>query len=89
VEQVGAVSADLLFPLALTSVILGHAAGLLAWRKRRQGVAFWRWMFDPLYFVRPSYYDTRLSAIRVVAGVFFLVGVIALILLVLGEARGA
>jgi hypothetical protein len=83
------VRTDILFPLMLVAVVLGHAAGLLAWRKRREGIAFGRWLWDPFYFVRPSYYDDKPSAIQVVAGVCFLVGVVALILLVLGAARSA
>jgi len=73
----------------MLAVVLGHAAGLFAWRKRRSGVAFWLWMTDPFYFIRPSYYGTRVTAIQALAGVLLLAGLIGVVLLVLGAARGA
>ena len=58
-----------LFILTLASVIAGHTAGILAWRHRLPQYSRWRWLSDPTYVYRSSYYKDPKPALRIVAAV--------------------
>ena len=82
-----------LFILSIVCVIVGHGAGVLAWRHRLPQYSRWRWLSDPTYAYRSSYYREPKPPLRLVAATFLtLAAVLILVLVVLviaAERAGA
>ena len=59
--------AAVLFVAGLACVILGHTFGVIAWRHRLPQYSRSRWLTDPTYAFRSSYYRDPKPRIRLVA----------------------
>jgi hypothetical protein len=70
-----------LFITAVTLVIAGHGAGVIAWRRRRPEYTQWQWLYDPTYVFRSRYYLDPKPRLRIVAAVLLTAaGVLILVL---------
>jgi len=82
-----------LFLVAVIGIAASHAAGIIAWRRRRPEFSARRWLYDPTYLYRSRYYQQPaptsrlvgmgLQLIAVAAGLYVGAGVF------LADLRGA
>jgi hypothetical protein len=68
---------QVLFIVTVTCIGLCQVAGLLAWRRRRPGLERARWMVDPTYVFRASWYDASAQPIRRAAATLQVIGTFA------------
>ena len=71
-----------LFIATLCCVVAGHTAGVLAWRSRLPQYSRWRWLSDPTYVFRSSYYQDPKPPLRLVAASLLTLGAVLLVVLV-------
>ena len=74
---------SLLFSAAMVCALAGNALGMMAWEHRTDEQPEWKWLLDPMYAFRPSYYRTPALSSRYAAMVFLSSGGVFLWLLVL------
>ena len=72
---------EFLFIACLVCVVAGHSAGMLAWRHRLPQYSRWRWVSDPTYVFRPSYYQDPKPPSRLLAAALLTLGAVFLVVL--------
>ena len=70
-----------LFIATLLCVVAGHTTGVLAWRSRLPQYSRWRWLSDPTYVFRSSYYQDPKPRLRLVAASLLTLGGVLLVAL--------
>jgi hypothetical protein len=81
---------EFLFVACLTCVVAGHTLGIRAWRHRLPQYSRWRWLSDPTYAFRASYYQDPKPAVRLLAASLLTLGgvlVALLAALIIGAQR--